>query len=76
MSATARDLLAAFDALDPAEKQQVIAEILRRSAGVDGLPDETFDELAAEVFRSYEAEEVGGADRLPVRDKATTGNGH
>ena len=58
MTASARELLTAFDALDPTEKQQVAVEILRRSAGVDNLTDETFDELRAELFRDYEAEEA------------------
>ena len=58
MTATGRNLLAAFDALDPDEKQQVAVEILRRSAGVTDLPDETFNELGAELFRGYDAEEA------------------
>jgi hypothetical protein len=62
MTASARDLLTAFDALDPAEKQQVAAEILRRSAGLDDLRNDTFDELAAELFRGYDAEEAAGAN--------------
>ena len=62
MAADARDVLTAFDALDPDEKQQVAAEILRRSAGVDDLPDEAFDGLAAELFRGYDAEEATGAN--------------
>ena len=62
MTATARNLLDAFDTLDPAEKQQVAAETLRRSPGVDGVSDETFDELAAELFRGCDAEEAAGAD--------------
>jgi hypothetical protein len=61
MTTAARDLLAAFDALDPVEKQQVAAEILRRSAGGDDLTDETFDELATELFRGYDVEEAAGA---------------
>lgn len=62
MTTTARSLLATFDTLEPAEKQQVAAEILRRSAGVNGVPDKTFDELAAELFRGYDAEEARGGD--------------
>lgn len=58
MIANARDLLAAFDALNPAEKQQAVREILRRAAGVDALPGDSFEELAAEVFRGYDAEEA------------------
>ncbi|MFH0982984.1 MAG: hypothetical protein V2A79_15800 [Planctomycetota bacterium] len=62
MTATARDILAAFDVLDPAERRQVAVEILRRSVGVDDLPDAGFEELAAELFRGYEAEEAARAD--------------
>lgn len=63
MSANARDLLAAFSALPPAEQREVAAEILRRTSGTGALPDEAFDELAAELFRAYDAEEEAGANR-------------
>jgi hypothetical protein len=36
-------------------------EILRRSTDTGELGDDTFEELAAEVFRGYDAEESGGA---------------
>jgi len=58
MTATAREVLEAFDSLPPAEQQQVATEILRRSAGVGDMPEAGLDELAAELFRSYEAEEA------------------
>jgi hypothetical protein len=61
MSTTARELLSAFEALSPADQHQVTAEILRRSAGADDLPDTAFDELAAELFRGYDAEEAARA---------------
>ena len=61
MTETARDLLDAFEALDPIDRQEVVAEILRRSAGANGLSDESFDELAAELFRGYDAEESASA---------------
>ena len=67
MTATARDLLSAFEGLDPAEKQQVAAEILRRSAGTDGISDEAFDQIASEVFRAYDAEEAAGTVISPRR---------
>ena len=35
MTANARELLAAFDALPPPDKHEVATEILRRSTGVD-----------------------------------------
>jgi hypothetical protein len=58
MTAAARDVLAAFDALSPAEQHQVAAEILRRSGGGDELSEATLDELAAELFRGYDAEDA------------------
>jgi hypothetical protein len=58
MTAAARDLLAAFDALSPAEQQHVAAEILRRSGRADELPEAALQELAAELFRGYDAEEA------------------
>ena len=63
MSTTARELLAAFDSLPCLEQQQVAAEILRRTAGVGELPVAALEELAAELFRSYDAEEAASADR-------------
>ncbi|HWG41927.1 MAG TPA: hypothetical protein VN688_04005 [Gemmataceae bacterium] len=57
MTDTVRDLLQAFDALLPAEKNQIAAEILRRCSPDEGLPDAALDELAIELFRSYDAEE-------------------
>lgn len=62
MTATARNLLAAFDALPPDEQQQVAAEILRRTAATGDLPEAALDELAAELFRGYDAEEAAHAD--------------
>jgi hypothetical protein len=63
MTTAARDVLKAFEALAPAEQQQVAAEILRRTAPEGDLPEAALDELAAELFRGYEAEEAarGGA---------------
>jgi hypothetical protein len=59
MTATAENLLAAFDTLSADEQQQVAVEILRRTAGTEDLPEAAFDELAAELFRAYAAEEAG-----------------
>jgi hypothetical protein len=59
---TARDVLAAFDALPPAEQQQVEAEILRRYSGADERPEAALHELAAELFRGYDAEEAPRAE--------------
>jgi hypothetical protein len=61
MPETVRDLLRAFDALSPAEQNELAAEILRRWVPDEGLPDAALDELAAELFRGYDAEEATGA---------------
>jgi hypothetical protein len=63
MIATPHELLAAFDALDPVQKQQVAVEILRRSAAQHEMADDAFLELAAEVFRVYDSEESSGGSR-------------
>jgi hypothetical protein len=55
------NLLNAFDTLPPAEQHEVAVEILRRSASTDELTIDTFDQLAAEVFRAYDDEENGDA---------------
>jgi hypothetical protein len=62
MIATALELLAAFDALPPAEKKQVTDELLRRSWDDGDLPEMSLNKLAAELFRSYDAEEAARAD--------------
>lgn len=61
MATTVRELLSAFESLCPADQHQVAAEILRRTAGSHELPGAAFDELAAELFRSYDAEEAARA---------------
>jgi hypothetical protein len=65
MSTSARQLLADFDSLPLPEQREVAAEILRRTCGTGDLPESALDELAAELFRSYDAEEAGSADRKP-----------
>ena len=60
MTATVQKLLSAFEALPPSEKQQLASEILRRTAGTDGIPNQMFDELAGELFGGYDAEEASG----------------
>src|SRR5260370_27885348 len=62
MTEPVRDLLRAFDALPPAEQDQVAAEILRRWAPAADLPEAVLDELAAELFRGYDAEEAARAE--------------
>ncbi len=59
MTAAARDLLTAFEALLPEEQQQVAAAILRRTAPTGDRPEAALDELAAELFRGYDAEQAG-----------------
>jgi len=60
MTATARDLLDAFEALDAADRLQIAAEILRRSVPGEELPNEAFDALADELFVGFDAEEEAG----------------
>jgi len=62
MTRTAREVIKAFETLSPDEQRQVAIEIVRQSAGLGSIPDEAFDELAADLFRSYDAEEAGRAD--------------
>ncbi len=61
MTTAASEVLKAFDALPLAERQEVAVEILRRSAPADELPEGAFEELAAELFCGYDAEEAGHA---------------
>ena len=58
MTAPAREVMAAFDALSPEEQREVTCEILRRSAGADDIPEAALHELADERFRGYDAEEA------------------
>jgi hypothetical protein len=59
MTTTARNLLAAFEALEPTDQKQVATEILRRYAADGDLTAPELDELASDVFKSYDAEEAG-----------------
>jgi hypothetical protein len=57
MTETVRELLRAFDALPPAEQNEMAVEILRRCAADESMSDAALDELADELFRTYDAEE-------------------
>ena len=62
MCETARELLREFDALPPSEQHLVaVEEISRRCTSDQGLSDAALEELAADLFRSYDAEEAAGA---------------
>jgi hypothetical protein len=63
MSKTAHQLLAAFDSLPLPEQQQVAVEIRRRTAGTGELTEAALNELAADLFRGYDAEEAASGDR-------------
>ena len=63
MTTTVRDFLDRFDSLPPGDRREVAAEILRRATASGDLPPEAFDELASDVFQSYDAEEAFGASR-------------
>lgn len=62
MSTAAHDLIKAFDSLPPDAQHEVAVEILRRTAAADDISEAALDELAGELFRSYDAEESGHAD--------------
>lgn len=60
MSAAAKQLLAAFDALPADEREAVAAELLtRHPVGAGELHDKTLVEMADELFRTYDYEESG-----------------
>ncbi|MBX9583911.1 MAG: DUF433 domain-containing protein [Gemmataceae bacterium] len=60
MSDQTRDLLASFDALSPADRYEVTAEILRRAEDYGPLTDEALTELAGQLAARYDAEEAVG----------------
>lgn len=62
MIATAKELVAAYDALPAEERKQATEALLRRWCGDGEIPAAAFDELADELFRSYDAEEAARAD--------------
>lgn len=62
MSAAAKELLAAFDALPDIDREAVVAELLtRHPVGAGDLPDAAFEELAEELFLTYDAAEADDA---------------
>jgi hypothetical protein len=61
MTAAARNLLAAFEALPPDDQLELAAEILRRAPAYGELPDAALDAAADELFLGYDAEEAAGA---------------
>ena len=58
MTEAARELLMTFDALGPADQDEVAAEIIRRTVPSDDLPEDGLHELAVELFCSYDAKEA------------------
>jgi hypothetical protein len=62
MSSGAEALLAALDELSPAEREEVVSELLRRVAlSEHGTPsDEEFTTAADAVFRAFERHEDPG----------------
>ncbi len=66
MTVAAQELLTAFDALPAYERDAVIDALIRRHpAGAGDLPDAAFEQLADELFQSYDAAEA--ADAAPTR---------
>jgi hypothetical protein len=62
MSEGAKGVLAAFEELSPAEREEVVIELLRRAAlGPHDAPgDEDLVRAADEVFRQLDRGETGG----------------
>ena len=59
MSTAAKELLETFEKLEPEDRQEVAAEILRRAMGTGELPEETYSQVARGLFDMYEKEESG-----------------
>ena len=59
LQATSWRRLAAVDALNPVDRQQVAVEILRRSTALEPAPEQALDELADALFQEYDVEEAG-----------------
>lgn len=66
MSAVARELVAAINALPDDDRAAVLAELSAQAPETDDhLSDETLTALADELFQVYDAEEA--ADATPAR---------
>lgn len=61
MTANAREVLQAFQALPPEEQRQVMIEILRNGPDQDELSESELNQLADELFCRYDAEEAARA---------------
>ena len=55
MSTAAQDVLKAFDSLPAPAQHEVAVAILSRTATADDISEAARDELAVELFRSYDA---------------------
>ncbi len=65
MSAAAHALLNAFDALPAGERDELVTELLlRHPTGSGGFPDGVLDEVADELFQSYDSAEASDAASL------------
>ena len=65
MTEAARELLRVFDALSPVDRHEVAAEILRRAGDLEELSETAFDQIADELFCSYDAEEAARDGQTP-----------
>ena len=61
MTAAAHQVLAEIDALPMVEREAVITELLLRHPAGGDLPATAFEELADEIFQSYDAAEATDA---------------
>lgn len=71
MTEAAREVLTSFDALSPADREEVTAAILRRVASSGPLSEEALHEVADELFRGYDAED--GRQNAVVNPGMATG---
>lgn len=59
MTTAAQNLLTAFDALPAPDQDAVLAALLlRHPAGAGDMPDAAFEQIADELFRSYDDAEA------------------
>jgi hypothetical protein len=63
MTTAVQAILASFDSLSEAERQEAAVEILRRVTLAEGeLPEQALIETADELFRALDAEEAANAN--------------
>ena len=62
MTTAASQFLTAFDALPLAQQHEVAIEILRRTATNEDIPEAALEQVAGELFDTYDAEEAANGE--------------